>query len=147
MNRLLGRMGQDQNKPQASTQKHPEKAPLQPTPAPVKEEPVKLLSAEEYKPSKEAPEKSVNLDAMRELANANNRAALKSSKSQKTKAIAFTNFGITGVGFALGSYLMINATGVLNSDFGLGVVTIGLSIGIGLLGLKSVAQLNQPKKA
>ena len=143
MNRLLGRMrgGEGSETPKAT--KKPEKTDNEPSqtfeaPEPkVEVEPVKLLSPEEFKPSMSAPEKTRNLNAMRELANQNNRAALQKANKQRATAVAVTNFSIMGLGFALAIYLLMFSSGFTSSFFLMGAVTMGLSLGLGYLGSKS----------
>ena len=136
MNRLLGKSESTQQI--EVEEEEPKEESFVPE---LNEEPMKLLSPSEFKPSR-APEKISNLAAMRELANQSNRVALDLSSKQRAKAIAITNFSVMGLGISLSAYLLYIATGMLSPHFFLGTVTLALSFGIGSIGFRSLNSIN-----
>ena len=76
------------------------------------EVPVKLLTPDEFKPKAQAPERVVNLDAMRELANAQARSAIMVSQSKRRKAITLTCLVIVAFGLGMAGYCFATAKGL-----------------------------------
>ena len=70
------------------------------------------LTADEFKPKTMAPERVVNMDAMRELANAQARNAILLSQSKRRKAITLTCLGIVAFGLGMAGYTFATADGI-----------------------------------
>ncbi|MEM7455322.1 MAG: hypothetical protein AAF456_13305 [Planctomycetota bacterium] len=129
MNRLLGRVSSGSAEtgaePVAATGTSPVAGSLNKTGG---AEPVKLLSPDEYKPSHQAPERTANMDAMRELANMQAEAALNhSDNTKRQKAIILTSGSLTGLAMAGGCYLLTTSTGLTSMPFILAVVAFGFA--------------------
>lgn len=139
MNRLLGRDSEEVTKQKDEEEERAAAAAIAAEKA-KRAEPVQILTASEYKPSKSAPEKTKNLDAFRELANQNNRVALAKSNSQRVKAVALTNFGIMTLGVLLSIYLFLTAGGE-TTNMAIAGLTLVLSLGLGAFAGKSYLKL------
>ena len=129
MNQLLGRLGNGPSETPAGGTAG--SSPATGTSAPQAKpgaEPVKLLSPDEYKPSRQAPEKSANLDAMRELANMQAEAALNySDNTKRQKAIILTSGSLTGLALAGGCYMLTLSAGLTSIPFICSVVAFGFA--------------------
>ncbi len=93
--------------------------------------PVELLSADEFKPKKIAPERDSNLDAMRELANQNARNAVKLSRSKRQGATRTAQLVIAAGGI-LGSVVLFFLSAQIGDAFfcgGVGSALAGLVAG------------------
>lgn len=142
MNRLLERMGPTK----APAANAPTATAIEETPTFVSDskvvETVELLTPNEYKPLKRAPEANKNLDAMRELANQSNRVAIEKSQSRQAKTYALTNLTLMLFGQALGGYLVFHATSTQDYMLWTGAAVLGISLFLGGSGIKALMSTN-----
>ena len=88
------------------------------------------LTEDEFKPRATAPERVVNMDAMRELANAQARNAILLSQSKRRKAITLTCLGIVAFGLGMAGYTFAVADG-MDVPFMIGISCLMISCAAG----------------
>ena len=89
-------------------------------------QPINLLSADEFKPKKVAPERESNIDAMRELANQNSRSAVELSRAKRHQATRMAQLVITAGG-AIASCVLFFMSSALGDAFFYGGVGAALA--------------------
>ncbi|MFT7643858.1 MAG: hypothetical protein ACI9G1_005624, partial [Pirellulaceae bacterium] len=146
MARLLQRVRGDDEPAEDSTRRAPATAGGSSQPSversSVEEEPVEEekapLTADEFKPARQAPEANTNLSAMRELANTSARTAITASNRKKGMRITLTFMALTvisgsgGLGLILCSFLMQS---LILAGVALGFLAFGGFTGWKTLGL------------